>query len=128
LASDDFKACRAAATELQSAIPEERLEEAIGALNIMREAEDLAAARQPFKVVSDTLIKTFRQHTPATESGLYLAYCPMAYDSTGAYWVQDDRIVNNPYFGSMMLRCGIIRETLAESSSNDEQPHGDHNH
>lgn len=128
LASDNLEASKAAAAELQAAIPEERLEEAVGALKAMHEAEDLAAARQPFKVVSETLIETFRQHTPATESGLYLAYCPMAYDNTGAYWVQDDQTVNNPYFGSMMLRCGVIRETLAESSSNNEQPHGHHNH
>jgi Cu(I)/Ag(I) efflux system membrane fusion protein len=43
---------------------------------------------------------------------LYLAFCPMARDNEGAYWLQETETVNNSYYGSEMLRCGEIKETL----------------
>lgn len=33
-------------------------------------------------------------------------HCPMAFDKKGAYWIQEEEEVMNPYFGSKMLRCG----------------------
>ncbi len=41
----------------------------------------------------------------------YLAYCPMAFNDKGAYWLQIEEPISNPYFGASMLRCGEIRET-----------------
>lgn len=41
----------------------------------------------------------------------YTAYCPMAFDFKGAQWLQRGQEINNPYFGSAMLRCGDIEET-----------------
>jgi hypothetical protein len=35
-----------------------------------------------------------------------VAYCPMAKQS----WLQDGKTINNPYYGSAMLRCGSIVE------------------
>jgi len=32
--------------------------------------------------------------------------CPMAMDDSGANWLQFEKIVANPYYGSTMLRCG----------------------
>ena len=37
-------------------------------------------------------------------------HCPMAYDDTGASWLQLGEVVSNPYFGSGMLRCGTVEE------------------
>jgi Cu(I)/Ag(I) efflux system membrane fusion protein len=42
----------------------------------------------------------------------YLAYCPMAFENAGAYWLQTDRAISNPYFGARMLRCGEIRDSI----------------
>jgi hypothetical protein len=29
-----------------------------------------------------------------------------------AYWLSGDKVIKNPYFGSAMLTCGTITETL----------------
>ena len=39
---------------------------------------------------------------------IYEAYCPMK----KAYWLTSDRAIKNPYFGSAMLTCGSITETI----------------
>ena len=37
----------------------------------------------------------------------------MAFDNRGAYWLQEDETVLNPYFGAAMLRCGEMKEVLS---------------
>jgi Cu(I)/Ag(I) efflux system membrane fusion protein len=36
-------------------------------------------------------------------------HCPMVYGETGADWLQDSEPLLNPYFGSMMLKCGEVK-------------------
>lgn len=43
---------------------------------------------------------------------LYLQYCPMALDNKGASWLSDSKKIKNPYFGSKMLSCGSVQETI----------------
>jgi len=43
---------------------------------------------------------------------VYRQYCPMAFNNTGAYWLAAEKEINNPYFGSMMLHCGSVKEEL----------------
>jgi Cu(I)/Ag(I) efflux system membrane fusion protein len=38
----------------------------------------------------------------------------MVYGDRGADWLQDDDQLLNPYFGSMMLKCGEVKEKLGE--------------
>ena len=47
-----------------------------------------------------------------TKETLRIAYCPMAFDSKGAEWVQRDKSLSNPYYGKSMLRCGAFRTSL----------------
>lgn len=39
---------------------------------------------------------------------VYALYCPMK----KSYWLSSDKTVKNPYFGSAMLTCGSVAETL----------------
>lgn len=39
-------------------------------------------------------------------------FCPMAFDSIGAYWISDSKTVQNPYMGSKMPICGDVKEEL----------------
>ena len=39
---------------------------------------------------------------------IYQMYCPMK----KAVWLSDNKSIKNPYFGSAMLTCGSIKETL----------------
>ncbi len=70
--------------------------------------------RSHFSIVSDKLseaIKTFGIHNTET-SALYIEFCPMAFDSKGAFWISETKEIKNPYFGSAMLTCGEVKETL----------------
>lgn len=74
-------------------------------------AEGIESARATFASVSaqlETVIARFG--TPGGK--LYKAWCPMAFDNRGAAWIQAGDQIRNPYFGSMMLECGEIREVL----------------
>lgn len=56
---------------------------------------------------SYSLIKISKQETPT-----YLQHCPMANDGKGADWLSKENAIKNPYYGSMMLRCGKTVETI----------------
>lgn len=79
------------------------------------DATDIEEQRVHFKTASDVLIALIKEQGNFAEPlGLY--YCPMAFDDTGAYWLQSmGSKLLNPYFGSSMLRCGnIVRELPLE--------------
>ena len=64
------------------------------------EGGDIEAMRAGFKPLSESLAA---RELP---QGFARAYCPM-YD-TGAPWVQRDGPVRNPYYGAVMLTCGVV--------------------
>ncbi len=43
---------------------------------------------------------------------VYYQFCPMAFNDQGAYWISQEEIIANPYFGDVMLRCGEVREII----------------
>ncbi len=53
------------------------------------------------------LIKVSKQETPT-----YYQFCPMANNGKGATWLSKENVVKNPYYGSMMLSCGKVTETI----------------
>ena len=71
---------------------------------------DIVEQRKQFKIVSDNLIAAVQSFGINETS--YKQYCPMADSDNGAYWLSKEKIVLNPYFGSMMLKCGEIKETI----------------
>ena len=48
------------------------------------------------------------------ESPTYYQYCPMANNGKGANWLSKEEVIKNPYYGSQMLSCGKIVETIEE--------------
>lgn len=76
-------------------------------------AKDAAAVRVAFEALSTELVILLRRFGNPTEAELYLAFCPMAFDSKGAQWVQREEAIANPYYGAAMLRCGEVEATLA---------------
>ncbi len=78
-------------------------------------AEDIETMRVRFKPLSEHLVA---QELP---EGYARAYCPM-YDG-GTNWVQADGPVRNPYYGAVMLTCGVI--DAAPGAHMDHRPrHG----
>jgi len=47
-----------------------------------------------------------------TETPTYYQFCPMANGGKGANWLSKESAIKNPYFGSQMLTCGKIVETI----------------
>lgn len=68
-------------------------------------ASDIATARLAYRKMSEGVI-AYLAANPDDRSGLELVHCPMTFTNEGAYWVQRAGKINNPYEGSMMLRCG----------------------
>jgi hypothetical protein len=73
-------------------------------------SKDVAAQRDAFSNLSTNMV-AFIKVTKATEA-VYLQHCPMANDGNGADWLSKDKVVKNPYYGSMMLSCGKTVETI----------------
>lgn len=69
-------------------------------------------ARSMFEEVSKRIITLQKHYGHAGDGARYLAFCPMAFGDKGAYWLQEEEEIRNPYFGASMLKCGEIREEL----------------
>ena len=74
-------------------------------------ASDLATKREHFSHVSEAMYCALRSFGGIKQS-VNVAYCPMAFDRKGAYWLSDERAIANPYLGPDMATCGELKETL----------------
>jgi Cu(I)/Ag(I) efflux system membrane fusion protein len=79
-------------------------------------AKDIEKARTAFALLSESMIAVARKFgaggTPA-----HRLHCPMAFDDRGANWLQNKKPTANPYFGSAMFRCGVLKETLGSKGN-----------
>lgn len=67
---------------------------------------DLKKQRETFKSLSKSTYDLIKVSNP-TEP-IYKQYCPMA----DAEWLSKEKAVKNPYYGSSMLTCGNVVETI----------------
>ncbi len=72
---------------------------------------DVEAQRKDFELLSDHLIEAVDRFGINSDK-VYRAYCPMAFNDKGAYWLSELETIKNPYFGASMLRCGENREVF----------------
>jgi Cu(I)/Ag(I) efflux system membrane fusion protein len=73
-------------------------------------ASDITSARSVFGDLSRAIVDLHGSFGHGEDRELFLAHCPMALNGEGAYWLQTEDVVNNPHYGSQMLRCGSIKE------------------
>jgi membrane fusion protein, copper/silver efflux system len=66
--------------------------------------------REHFTILSDNILEAVELYG-VQKDRVYRAYCPMAGDNTGRFWLSDVPEILNPYYGESMLTCGEIRET-----------------
>lgn len=71
------------------------------------QSKDLSIQREKFAILSTTMIALAKTVKLSTEP-VYLQYCPMK----KASWLSDTKAIKNPYYGSAMLTCGNVKETL----------------
>lgn len=112
LAADDFDAARAQLEEFARITDSSTQALATRALA----ATDIATLRADFKPLSESLVA---QELP---QGFARAYCPM-YDN-GSSWVQRDGPVRNPYYGAVMLNCGVVDAAGAGAHMDHTAQHG----
>lgn len=81
-------------------------------------APDIDQSRQAFHQLSQAVTKAIERFGFAGTDPVYVLYCPMAFDNTGARWLQDSKDVLNPYFGEMMLTCGSVEDMISATQTN----------
>jgi hypothetical protein len=74
--------------------------------------ETIEEQRTLFKTLSDLSYDYVKANNLDTD--IYLMHCPMAFNNKGGSWLQSDKYLLNPYYGSRMLRCGKVTETIAK--------------
>lgn len=74
--------------------------------------KDVKIQREKFTALSSDVIALMK-HADINSGTLYVQYCPMANDNDGGYWLAAEKTIRNPYYGSEMLNCGQVTETLA---------------
>ena len=70
----------------------------------LAKAKDVKSAREAFKPLSASLIK-YLADNKAGKGTYHEAYCPMV----KANWLQKGTEIKNPYMGSEMLSCGVLK-------------------
>jgi len=84
--------------------------------SMMASSKDINTAREIFAEVSTVILNKLKVSGQNTKS-IYKYFCPMAFDNKGAIWLQDNKDIANPYFGSVMPKCGELQETLSGSKA-----------
>jgi hypothetical protein len=69
-------------------------------------SRDLRKQRTSFQSVSDAIILLVR--VSKVQQPAYIAYCPMK----KTYWISEEKGIKNPYYGTSMLTCGKVTETI----------------
>lgn len=71
------------------------------------EVQDIHHQREHFANLSLNMYALAKATRLSTQP-IYKDYCPMK----KTYWLSSESAIKNPYFGSQMLTCGQVKETL----------------
>ncbi|HPK49670.1 MAG TPA: efflux RND transporter periplasmic adaptor subunit, partial [Opitutaceae bacterium] len=74
----------------------------------LNDADTLDAARQNFAPWSTAVADLVRPH--AAHLGWHVIQCPMVPGRKESRWLQREKAVRNPFFGSAMPDCGEVVE------------------
>ena len=71
------------------------------------ETKDIKKQRRQFANLSNNMI-ALAKSMKLSDQPVYETYCPMK----KAYWLSNSKTIKNPYYGSSMLTCGKVTETI----------------
>lgn len=69
--------------------------------------KDIRKQREAFATLSNNMISLAKSAKLADQE-IYVDYCPMK----KSFWLSAEKGIKNPYYGSSMLTCGSIKETI----------------
>lgn len=75
------------------------------------DAKDIAAQRTAFTALSSDVIALFK-HADLAEGTIFVQHCPMANKGDGGDWLSSEKKIQNPYYGSEMMECGSVTESI----------------
>jgi Cu(I)/Ag(I) efflux system membrane fusion protein len=87
----------------------------VKAVNGASGAEDIEKLRGSFAEISHQFVKAL-ENQGFDGRDLYWQYCPMAQNQEGAYWVDDEKAISNPYMGQQMPGCGSTKQMILPNS------------
>lgn len=123
LVASDAKAAKEHAEELNGAlhsvddksIPEnvstvwpQVMSAAMPHLHPLSETTDLDKQRDLFAKLTPAMVQLAK--AAPQEAALYLDHCPMY--NGGSDWLSKEKEIKNPFYGSMMLGCGSVQESI----------------
>ena len=126
LAYDDFSGASEAVTRFVKVQSDQDIPGLGEELASATAAETIEELRQAFEGISVALID-YLKDAESPSSTIFVAHCPMAFDNKGASWLQDSRMIENPYFGAEMFTCGSIENELSPGVRGNAA-HSGHNH
>ncbi|MBS1487440.1 MAG: DUF3347 domain-containing protein [Bacteroidetes bacterium] len=111
VASDPMEA-RAGANKLKDALADAKAPASV--VELASKIAGVSGVEDQRKVFSTLTgeMKTLVSGGKLSAGSIYWEYCPMAFNNTGAYWLSSEREIKNPYFGSRMMKCGSVKETI----------------
>lgn len=71
---------------------------------------DIKVQREKFATLSVNMFELAKTVKLSAEP-VYQQYCPMK----KAYWLSNEPAIKNPYYGSQMLTCGKVTETIKQN-------------
>jgi len=71
------------------------------------ETKDISHQRDHFESFSENFYKLAKA-VKLSDKPVYQSYCPMK----KAYWLSNEAAIKNPYYGSQMLTCGKVSDTI----------------
>ncbi|MFD1255737.1 DUF3347 domain-containing protein [Mucilaginibacter terrae] len=77
----------------------------------MAATNDIKSQRILFLQLSQDVIPLVKGMKSKKET-IYIAYCPMADEGKGGYWLSAQKEIKNPYYGDEMLECGEVKEEI----------------
>lgn len=88
----------------------ERLQTEAVRLSESLSSGDIASQRENFQMLSNIMKDMLK--IAGADRTLYHQYCPMYKNNTGGMWLSASEEIKNPLFGSSMLTCGRVEETM----------------
>jgi hypothetical protein len=74
---------------------------------VISDSKNIKEQRKVFANLSTNMYALAKSLKLSTEP-IYFTYCPMK----KSYWLSSNKVIKNPYFGSAMLTCGKVTETI----------------
>jgi hypothetical protein len=87
-----------------------------GSAQALVKENTIEAKRKEFEIISDALWSLTRTVKYDGEK-VYYQFCPMAFNNKGAYWLSNQPVIRNPYFGDEMPECGKVEDSLDYSKN-----------